>query len=222
MRARLGASKAITATAHKLARLVYAHGRKDALGGVYLHGEYVGRAALSLVPLALMHTDGIVQRHGRWDFPSADAYQGDIITRISGNIDPRFCCLVPGSGLPLDHSHEPSHQPTALLVERRVLMKAATLTTPRTGRGNASWMAVGVALGKARLHLLIAVHPGRVPGTLLLLEPWWTPIPGERPVGGSDFRGLRGHNRSCRGIPWAKWGGGSGCRPLWRGGRRSR
>ena len=69
----------------------------------------------------------------------------------------------------------------ATLVEREGLAPdpaADGLGIEATGRSN---LAEGLALGKAALDLLIAVHPGRVPGALLLLEPWRTPIPGQGP-----------------------------------------
>jgi hypothetical protein len=46
-----------------------------------------------------------------------------------------------------------------------------------------STLAEGLALGKAGLHLRIAVRPGGVPGTLLLLEPRGTPRAGQGPKG---------------------------------------
>jgi hypothetical protein len=48
-------------------------------------------------------------------------------------------------------------------------------------------LAEGLALGKADLHLLIALRPGGVPGTLLLLEPRGTPIARQGP---EDGRGV--------------------------------
>ena len=66
--------------------------------------------------------------------------------------------------------------PIAPLIEWEALAPhpdADRLGIEATGSSN---LAEGLALGKVGLDLLLAVHPGCMPGLLLLLEPWGAPI----------------------------------------------
>ena len=79
--------------------------------------------------------------------------------------------------------------PIAAVVEREGFGPDPTtdgLGIEATRRSN---LAQGLPLGKAGLDLLIAVRPGGVPRTLLLLEPRGTPIAGQGPrCGGAHWR----------------------------------
>ena len=81
----------------------------------------------------------------------------------------------------------------ATLVEREGLGPDPAADGLRIEATGCSNLAEGLALGKAGLDLLIAVRPGGVPGTLLLLEPWRTPIAGQGPCHGGGLRWAAGH-----------------------------
>jgi hypothetical protein len=106
--------------------------------------------------------------------------------------------------------------PVAPLIERERLAPdpdADRLGIETTGRG---YLAEGLALSKAHFNLLIAVHPGRMPSALLLLEPRGTPVPGQGPGERGDLRGPLGHGRGWRGASLDRRDGGRGCWRLWR------